>query len=258
MTMSGKAAGNPAGVLASRTAPLARGAGWVTDGFRGFAADPGAWLGISILMVVLSLLVQGLLPVLGTVIVFLLSPVLVGGLMQAMAERDGGRALRVGDLLRAFSGPHVGALVRIGAVSLLLNVLAFSLMLAFVDYVAVLDVLTKLAQNEDMLRAASDLTYALGLLTGALLYIALLIPITMLVWFAPALVVLEGEGALPAMKHSFVGCARNFMPYLVYGLVGLVLFPLVLVFTFGLGFLVLVPVGLVSIHVAYRDIFHRA
>jgi len=268
------------GTLASRTAPWARGAGWLMDGVRAFAADRAVWTGIGVILLAGSLLLQVALPVLGTVIVFLLSPLLVGGLMLALAERGSGRALQWRDLLRAFSGSPVGALVAIGAVSLLLNVLALLFMLAFVNRVAGLETLTQLAQNADMLRSAMDLTYALGLLVGLLVYVGLLVPITMLVWFAPALVVLEGEGALAAMKHSFIGCARNLGPYLVYGLVGLLLLPLLLVLpvvvvavtgspslwpvllaslaSMLLAFLVAVPVGLASIHSAYRDIFHRA
>lgn len=271
---------NRSGMLAARRAPWGRGAGWVADGFRAFAADAGAWIGIGLLMLVGSLLLQVGLPVIGTVIVFLLSPLLVGGLMQALDERGSGRALQVRDLLRAFSGSHVGALVRIGGVSLLLNIVAFVLMLFFVDRVAGVQALTSLAQNPDMLRSALDLTYALGLLVGLLIYVGLLVPITMLVWFAPALVVLEGESAGTAMKHSFVGCMRNMGPYIVYGLVGLLFLPLMLVLPVAaiaatgspsllpvllavlvnvfVAFLVALPVGLASIHAAYRDIFHRA
>lgn len=247
-----------AGMLASRTAPAARGAGWVFDGFRSFRTDWISWLVISLVMTLGSLLLSLGLPLLGTVAVFLLSPVLVAGLMLSLADQQNGRPLLVSDMFRAVSGPHLQALLGIGAISLLLNMLAFVIVLVFIDRVAGIETLVRMAQNEDMLVAANNLTFALGVLVGALIYLALLIPITMLVWFAPALVVLEGEGAWAAMKHSFVGCMRNFMPYLIYGLVGLVLFPLVIIFTFGFGVLVLMPVGLASIHAAYRDIFHRA
>lgn len=272
-------AGNQAGVLASRAAPWARGAGWIMEGIRAFTADWFPWLVISLLMLAGSLFLQVGLPVLGTLLVFLLSPVVVAGLMLAMAERQGGRPLLVRDMWRALAGPNLGALLAVGAVSLLLNIAALTVMLVFVDRIAGIQTLTSLAQSEDMLRKAADLTYALGLLTGVLVYVALLMPITMLVWFAPALVVLEGEGALAAMKHSFIGCVRNFMPFLLYGLVGLLLLPLLMVLPAAVillagtqdlmpmiialavtsiaGFAVTVPVGLASIFVAYRDIFHR-
>ena len=245
------------GVLASRTAPAARGVGWITDGFRHFRADWGAWLLASILLTLITTILQVLVPVLGTVAVFLLTPVFLGGLMLGLARRETGQPFETADLFRAFQGHHGGQLVLVGVVSLVLNIVALAATLAFVLVFAGAGFLTALAQSEDMLAAATALTFSISLLLGLLVYVALLIPITMLVWFAPALVVLENESAFAAMKHSFVGCLRNFLPYLVYGLVGLVVFPLLIVFTLGLGVFVLMPVGLASIYSAHKDIFHR-
>ena len=41
----------------------------------------------------------------------------------------------------------------------------------------------------------------------------------MLNWFAPALVALRGATAVEAMKLSFFACLRNWVPFLVYGLI---------------------------------------
>ena len=41
----------------------------------------------------------------------------------------------------------------------------------------------------------------------------------MLNWFAPALVALRGATAVEAMKLSFFSCLRNWVPFLVYGLI---------------------------------------
>jgi uncharacterized membrane protein len=108
-----------------------------------------------------------------------------------------------------------------------------------------------------MFAAALGLTMSVGLLAALGAYLVLSLPLVMLGWFAPALVMLEGQGTWAALGHSFTGCLRNMLPFLVYGLVGLVVFPLLVAVTFGLGMLVLVPVGLLSVHAAYRDIFHR-
>lgn len=244
------------GRLASRAAPWGRGAGWIADGFRLFRADIGTWLLVAVTLMVVSTVLP-LVPVLGTIALFLVSPILMGGLMLAIRDRQQGRPFVFSGLFRGFEGEMAGRLASVGAVSLLLNLLAVVVTLAFVMFFSGADFLTRLAQSEDMLAAGMELTLGIGLLIGLLVYLALLVPITMLVWFAPALVVLENEPAGSAMRHSFVGCLRNFGPYLVYGLVGLLLFPLIAIFTLGLGILVLVPVGLASIHVAYQDIFHR-
>ena len=43
----------------------------------------------------------------------------------------------------------------------------------------------------------------------------------MLNWFAPALVALRGATAVDAMKASFMSCLRNWVPFLVYGLIAI-------------------------------------
>lgn len=246
-----------AGPLASRTAPASRGVGWIADGFRHFRDDWLAWVLATLVLTAISLFLQVLVPVLGTIALHLLTPVFLGGLMQGLADSARGHRFAAGDLFRAFSGPHLGQLVLVGFVWLLLHLVALVAAGTVFVMFAGAGFLTSLAQSESMLAAAVALTSAIGLLLALLVYVALLLPIAMLAWFAPALVVLEGEGAFSAMRHSFVGCLRNFLPFLVYGLVGLLLFPLLLALTLGLGFVVLVPVGLASIHSAYKDIFHR-
>lgn len=245
------------GLLQARTAPPARGVSWITAGFRSFVADWPAWL-VIVLLSLLGSVLQFLLPVLGTLAIFLCTPVFIAGLMQGLEEEAAsGRRLVVADLFRAFSGPHLKPLLLIGMTWLALVLLSMLAMLVFVDVFSGSEAITVHALTLEMLAAGRELTYGLSLLAGMLLFVALLLPITMLVWFAPALVVLEGEGAGSAMKHSVIGCLRNFWPYLAYGLVGLIVFPLLIVLTLGLGLLVLLPVGLASIHAAYRDIFHR-
>jgi uncharacterized membrane protein len=74
------------------------------------------------------------------------------------------------------------------------------------------------------------------------------------VWFAPALIVFRHMGAVQAMKASFVGCLRNFVPFLIYGLV--LLIPAVLAtIPFALGWLVLGPLVVASIYTSYKDIY---
>ena len=61
-------------------------------------------------------------------------------------------------------------------------------------------------------------------------------------------------GALEAMKASFSGCARNIWPFLLYGVVFLLLFIVALI-PVGLGLLVVSPMIWTSIYTGYRDIY---
>ena len=99
-----------------------------------------------------------------------------------------------------------------------------------------------------------------GMLASAMLIpmlaiLALTIPLVMAYWFAPALVALEGMSAISAMKMSFVGCLKNVLPFLIYGVIAGVLFILGSI-PLLLGLLVVIPMLTASIFVAYKEIYY--
>ena len=84
--------------------------------------------------------------------------------------------------------------------------------------------------------------------------LALFIPLIMAYWFAPALVMLHDLGVVESMKLSFVACLRNILPFLIYGIIMLLLFVIGSI-PIGLGLLVVIPAMLASMYTAYKDIF---
>src|SRR5205823_3873157 len=59
---------------------------------------------------------------------------------------------------------------------------------------------------------------------GVLAFLVVLVIVAvfaMLNWFAAALVVLRGATAVEAMKLSFLSSLRNWVPFLVYGAIGI-------------------------------------
>lgn len=87
--------------------------------------------------------------------------------------------------------------------------------------------------------------------------LALIVPVTMATWFAPALVWFRNLEPLDALRQSFLGCWRNVLPFLVYGLIVLVLMGLAAI-PFGLGILIMGPTLVGSTYAAYLDIFPDA
>ena len=85
-------------------------------------------------------------------------------------------------------------------------------------------------------------------------FLLLFLPLVMAVWFAPALVVLRGLEPWAAMKASFSGSLQNVLPFLIYGLIGIVL-AVVATIPFALGWLVVGPMSIASIYTSYCDIF---
>ena len=110
-----------------------------------------------------------------------------------------------------------------------------------------------------MLSASPDLTSAtlsamLSILLAWLIALALMVPVVMAVWFAPPLVVFNELGAFDALKASFLGCLKNIVPFLIYGLI-LFGFAILASIPLCLGWLVLAPVIAASIYTSYRDIY---
>jgi uncharacterized membrane protein len=107
---------------------------------------------------------------------------------------------------------------------------------------------------EDMNSSMMTGTLLVSILFIFLIFLALSIPIYMAYWFAPLLIVKQDFGVGKAMLCSLKACAMNFVPFLLYGLVGLVL-TIVAMIPLFLGFLILIPMIIASIYTAYRDIF---
>jgi uncharacterized membrane protein len=93
-----------------------------------------------------------------------------------------------------------------------------------------------------------------SVLLGALVAAALMVPLFAAYWFAPALIVMHGTRPVDAMKASFTGSLRNFIPFLVYSCVMSVLC-IIAAIPLGLGMLVWLPLMITSSYAAYRDIY---
>jgi uncharacterized membrane protein len=102
--------------------------------------------------------------------------------------------------------------------------------------------------------ASSIMASALTLALGGLVALALTIPLMAAFWFAPALVIMHGLGPVQAMKESFVGCMRNWIPFLVWSVV-MTIFAIVAALPVLLGYLVWIPLAIASTYAAYRDIY---
>ena len=94
----------------------------------------------------------------------------------------------------------------------------------------------------------------LAVMLFLLVLLALLMPLTMAMWFATALVLFDNQPAWQAFKISYRGCLANLMPFLVFGLIGMVLC-VVAAMPLGLGLFLLLPVLFATGYTSYRDVF---
>ena len=241
---------------APRTVDADRGLAWWSEAWRLFTPAVGVWLLIAILLFILNL-VLALIPLVGHVAGQLLFPIFAGGLMLGCRAVDRGEPLTVGHLFAGF-GTRTGPLFIVGliytAIAVAIAVVVFGLLLLFFG-AAIVSQLWHLQDLQDPLAMTSMFGgMLLAILVGMLVFLLLYLPLLMAVWFAPALVVLRGVEPLEAMRLSFSGSLRNIVPFLVYGLIGVVL-AIVATIPLALGWLVLGPVTIASLYTSYCDIY---
>jgi uncharacterized membrane protein len=242
----------PQPIPEGRRADAGRGLAWIGDAWQMFKDAPGSWVAC-FLIFLLIMFVLALIPLLGNIAGALLSPVLIGGIMIGCRELERSEELTVAHLFAGFrekSGPLLTLGLLEFAISLVVMLVAAAIIFATVGamFLGVL-----MGQSLDA-GAILQPGFWLGALVLMLVIVALFIPVSMAVWFAPALVALDDVNPLTALKWSFFACLKNMWSFLVYGLVMLGL-AIVATIPLGLGWLLLGPVIMASVYTAYRDIF---
>ncbi|KFB76549.1 MAG: DUF2189 domain-containing protein [Candidatus Accumulibacter sp.] len=187
---------------------------WFRQGWAIFLANPGVWMTMTVILMVI-LSGLAIVPWFAEAAACLLTPLLAAGLLLACRKIERDQKLEIRDLFAAFQS-HSGGLVVLGVFYMLA-----------------------------MLGA--------GLL-GALPSRILCALIALSIWFASALMVFNRLQPVDALKASIRACLKNFLVFLVYGLISLILC-FFAALPIGLGFLVLGPVLAGSVYASYRDIF---
>ena len=156
-----------------------------------------------------------------------------------------GGELELGHLFAGFQ-QKFGTLVGVGALAFLASFVVVLVVFGIMGF----GMLSAMNSTDPAVLKGMGLTMVLAML----IITALLLPVMMAMWFAPALVVFHDMGAWESMKESFFGCLKNILPFLLYGVVALVLGVLAVI-PLGLGWLVLWPVIVASLYTSYRDIY---
>jgi hypothetical protein len=247
LTSSSAAAGGGAFLAAGRAVDAGRGWDWIASGFRLFMKQPGTWI-LLLVVLVACWMVIGLVPAIGGLADLLLAQVFVGGVMFGCRAAESGPGLEVAHVFAGFK-QRTSDLVVLGALAMVAWVVIMMPTILIIGGGTFLAIM----HGDTAAIAAMGLTFVLAMLV----FLALSIPVYMALWFAPALVMLHEVKPVEAMKASFVACLKNIVPFLVYGVLMLVLcvaaaIPLML------GYFVLAPVIVASVYTAYRDIFFAA
>lgn len=237
----------PATADAGRSVDAGQGWAWIVGGFELFKRQPGMWIALVVVLFVILVVLNFLnvLFFLGSLAIVLLTPVFVGGLMLACQTQQRGGQLEMNHLFAGFK-TQTGNLVVIGALGLGGWIIVLVPVLMIVGVGAFFGAARGDATGAAAMGGSFFIAWLLAMGLSVILYMAL--------WFAPALVILRGTAPVEAVKQSFLGCLKNIVPFLIYGIIMLVL-SIVATIPLGLGWLVLGPVAVASVYVAYRDIY---
>ena len=250
-----------------------RGGAWLTEACGIWIKHWLPWTVVTLALIGYSLVIN-LIPF-GGMMSSLLLPAIVAGLMLVCRDTESGDQDFAGAFGRGFRQRLTQSLLLGAAYLGGIAVILILLVILFISALGGFGIIMELMSGDPgLLTPALVMQLLLALLVALLLYL----PLLMAFWFAPALVALGNQEAIPAMVASFRACLINFIPFLVYGLIGLVLtllatLPLVpvwlillvrgwwsmrvLYWSILILMLVLIPVLIISVYTAYRDIFER-
>lgn len=235
--------------LPGRALAAGRGWHWIPAGWALFTRAPLMWV-VTIVLLLVVALVMGLVPIIGNIAFQLLTPVFAAGLVHACRALETGGDFEIDTLLTGFRERFV-PLVTLGAIFTVAGLVIILLMAGIMGFSVLGAVMSQAGTEEALATLAGSM---MGILLGALVGLALAVPLMAAWWFAPALVAMHGLAPVDAMKASFFGCLRNIVPFLLYSIVMTVL-AVVAMIPFGLGFLVWLPVAITSTYVSYREIY---
>jgi hypothetical protein len=233
------------------------GAAWWGESWRIFCAAPFAWIGIFVVFVVLSIGLV-MIPIVGSLVHTVLTPVFAGGVMLGCHALARGRPLTIGHLFEGFQRGRFAPLVTLGLIWLAVLIVIAVVMVATVflalgasGLAALMDVGGSTPIDYPALMSAGTAIFVVGIIATLITLV-----IAMAYWFAPALVVLNGETPMDALSKSFTASWHNVGAFLLYGLVFIGL-AIAASIPLALGWFVLGPMLVGSCYAGWRTIFGR-
>lgn len=205
----------------------------------------GMWLIFFIIIAILSMI-----PVI-SLFSGILTLVFTAGIVASAAKVDQGEWIGIGGIFTGFS-KNFGTLCGVGALYLLFSIVAgITIVIPMALFFFATNDISAIFSGQFSI---NDENTRFFLMLMVLVYLAILIPLIMSIFFAPALIIQHDVGVWQAMSLSFKGCLRNILPFLVYVIIafGLLIIAILPLF---LGLFVLFPMLMLTFYTAYKDIF---
>ena len=238
--------------------PAMRGLSWIGAGFSLFRQSPWVWIGITVIYAVAYGVVAAV-PFVGVLAIYLLHPVLFGGVMLGCDALRRGERLDVSHLFKGFD-QYTGQLLGLGGVylgAIIVTVIVSALVfLGLANMNLSVDELIAAVESDSgpPPHIVEPLTYFVG-------PIVLLVGLSATLVIGCAAVVLPGSGGVaigsggPGAQAEPGGLPEELAAVPASTRLALLLLGLLATLPLMLGWLVLGPVLVGSVYAAYRDIF---
>jgi uncharacterized membrane protein len=230
------------------------GAAWVGEAWDLFKKNPGIFILCLIIQFVVGI-VLSFIPLVGPIISTLAGPVFAAGwiVMAHNAHQDD--TVDVGQLFAGLQN-KTGELFTVGAIYMGLAII-FIIILGVLGIAIFGTALFAMVTGNGEAAGFRSLIAGGGVLMILFFFLVVFVGSFLLyaaVWFAPALVLRHNVAPMDAIKTSFLAFMKNWLAFIVLGLVYLGLC-FASVFTLFLGLLVVIPLLLLSGYTSYRSVF---
>jgi uncharacterized membrane protein YesL len=220
-----------------------RGGGWIADAFALYRQKPFAWIGLCTGWLLITLVLLQV-PHIGPALEGFLQPVFFASFAIAAFRQIAGEPVLMGDLFSGFRR-NVRALVQLGAFQMIAELAVAIPIWIFLMPPMPGDGGVNLSEYLESLKGREWIVF---------LALAALSVVKAAFWFAPPLIAFHDMSATQSIRWSIYAAIANLVPMIVYGL-ALVAMMLFGILTWGLAFLVVIPVMAISTFVGYREVF---
>jgi len=219
---------------------------WLAQSWSLVIKDLGIWVLIALMVFVLNIIFS-LIPLVGSLLSSVLSPVFMGGLCIGIRAADQGKPMQFESLFAGFK-TKLGPLASLGAVNLLATIVLVVVFLLLVG------IITMVFSGRADQAASHQSLYVVVLVALSLVGFTIFFILNFMVLLATPLVALHELSAFDALKLSGKACLVNFLSLFVFSIFALLLIILGML-PFMLGLLIVVPMLYVSFYKAYQGIF---
>ena len=231
----------------------ARGWTWVKQGYQLIMRNPLMSITFALIGTLLMFIALKT-PVLGPLLAVLLMPIVLAGYMRVCRALEEEEEVELPHLFEGFK-KHTARLVALGGFSML-GLLGASAAMVFIGGEALAALLESFkTANDPQLLVEAMWTAGSGVSFSLLVGFSLVCVLMLALQYAPMLIFFNDIAPLAALRASLVGSLTNIIPYTIYSIIMQVVALVLSMLPYSIGLIVLLPLGLTSLYVSYRNIF---